>query len=165
MGNLTAASQSSIGTLHCELAVGHVQFVGFSIQETRRLRDHRSKSDLRRCALATLSSIGTSSWERGINQRVSPTPDLDIECVATPIWRPRSARTPNTRSASHLSDSGTLLVFAARVFLVAVRCSVMTTASDESSAFRQSLQGGTLGPMFRSSLAWRACTRSSTQAR
>ena len=40
------------------------------------------------------------------------------------------ARTLSIPSASHLCDSGTLLTFAARV-LIAVPCSVTTTASDD----------------------------------
>ena len=43
-----------------------------------------------------------------------------------------TAGVPSVRSASHLSDSGTLLMFAARV-LFASFCSVTTTASDDFS--------------------------------
>ena len=41
-----------------------------------------------------------------------------------------TARLPNIRSASHLSDSGFILTFAAHV-LIASSCSVTTTASDD----------------------------------
>ena len=73
---------------------------------------------------------------------------------------------PNTRSASHLSDSGTLLVLAARVFL---DCRALL---GDDNYFRRHVQHSdnhsrveTLGPIFRPSLAWRACTRSSTPTR
>ena len=150
MGGLPAALQSSFGTLHCELAVGHVQFVGFGIQDTRR-SETIARSLICEGVPSPLSpKLAPHPGSGGKPQRVSPTPDLDIECVATAIWRPRSARMPNTRSASHLSDSGTLLVLAARVFLVAVRCSVMTTTSDDMFSIPTITPGWNLGSHFPS---------------
>ena len=50
--------------------------------------------------------------------------------LSLPSWDHGTARIPSILSSTHLSDSGILLTFAERV-LIAVPCSVTTTASDD----------------------------------
>ena len=101
------------------------------IQGQPSLRLHCSKSALRCQVLATVFSINTSPGSCGTILRGPLHPNLIVECNVTAIGRPWNSSS-SERSASHLSDWGILLMFAERV-LIAVPCSVTTTASDDES--------------------------------
>ena len=58
-----------------------------------------------------------------------------------------AARIPSTLSASHLSDPGILLTFAERV-LIAVPCSMTTTASDDEFSISTNTPGWNSGSHF-----------------
>ena len=127
---ISTGRQFSFDTLHCEFAVVLVQFSGTSAQDTLH-QDPTDRSLIcegtssRRCSPSQLRAWGTKHHLRG-----SLHPDLNVERDVPAVQRKRDRSIPSIRSASHLSDSGILLTFAARV-LIADPCSVTTTASDD----------------------------------
>ena len=110
------------------------------------LRPHCSKSALRRYVLTTLFSISTSPGRRGtISGPLHSV--LDVECVVAAIWRQRegsyseySVRVPSLRL-------WILLMLAVRV-LIALPCSVTTTASDDESSIPTNTPGWNRGSHF-----------------
>ena len=71
--------------------------------------------------------------------------DLNVKCIVTVIRV--TARIRSILSASHLSDSGILLMFAEHV-LIAIPCSVTTTASDDESSISTNTPGWNRGFHF-----------------
>ena len=119
------------------------------------LRPHRSKSDLRRLCPPSKLRQGRRHYLSG-----SLCSDFGVERSVTAVWRPGIARIPSIRSASHLSDLGILLAFAARV-LIADPYSVTPLLPMTSSALQRILQDRLVGPSFLLMLVWQACTKSS----
>ena len=85
------------------------------------------------------------SWVSGYHLRGSLHSDLNVERIVTAIRG--TARIPSILSGSHLSDSGILLMFAVRV-LIAIPCSVTTTASDDEFSIPTNTPGWNRGSHF-----------------
>ena len=86
------------------------------------------------------------SWVSGHHQR-SLHSNLDVERIVTAIWDWGVARISSILPASHLSDSGTLLMFADLV-LIASPCSDTTTASNEEFSMATNTLGWNRGSHF-----------------
>ena len=87
-------------------------------------------------------------FSRGVEDNLSgPLPTWMSNALSLPSGDHGTARSPSILSASHLSDSWILLMFAERV-LIAVPCSVTTTASDDESSIPTNTSGWNRGSHF-----------------
>ena len=127
-GSPFSRPQSSSGMLRCEPVAVPGQSSSTGIQDNPQ-RDPVVRSLLCEGGFSPLCSPSARLLGPGASSmRVSPfRPGCQMHCHCHPGT---TERRTSILSASHLSDSGILLMFAARV-LIASPCSVTTTASDD----------------------------------
>ena len=139
--------------LFSPLASSQIPAPGTTVTETQLLEVRPAKVGPR-----NFVSISISPGSRGTISVGLSIPTWTSNALSLPSGDQGVARTWSMLSASHLSDLGTLLMFADLV-LIAIPCSVTTTASDDEF----SMPTNTLGRTFFLSLVWWACTGSCLQ--